>query len=78
MCSCNSDETCCDNVKRDIEKYDKWDSSERTMKVLNIWFIVSIELNIEKNGCKFLILTNNSISSKIRNNLLFMGMLSNF
>ena len=36
---------------------------------LTIRFIVSIELNIETNGCKFLILTNNSIFSKIINNL---------
>ena len=28
MCSCNGDETCFDNVKRDIEEYEKLDTSE--------------------------------------------------
>ena len=50
MCLCNGDETGCDNAKRDIEEYEKSDSSESDADddSWTIWFIVPIGFNIEK------------------------------
>jgi len=48
MCACNGDETCCDNVKRDVEESETSDSSESDTDddSWTISFCVQIEFNI--------------------------------
>ena len=61
MCSCNGDETCCDNVKRDIEKYDKMRLKRNDDESFEKFdFLYRLSWTLEKNGCTLLILTNNN------------------
>ena len=52
MCACNGDETCCDNVERDVEESETSDSSESdtdmTMIVEQFHFFYRLSLTLQK------------------------------